>query len=263
MSGHPEDTPRRGYRFPAGVPAEINEQGHTFLCAAENLSRTGVLLVGPLPPPTGERVDLTLKASTGKLEVRIQGKVTRVEPDSEPGGLRIAVEFVDLDPAQRDAIGILLSRVIETPAPATSLESLKPGTPPHEVKKVLEGIPLPQRIGLAVRAAAKEREYLRLDQHPAVLDALVRNPGFQLEEARALAGSHFLSSGTVDALASDSRFNRDDEFKMLLASHPKVSLVTADKLTADLKKTLIRRFLARPGVNQLIRDRLLKRLLRD
>lgn len=264
MSGHPEDTPRRGYRFPAGVPAEIHEQGHSFLCAAENLSRTGVLLVGPLPAPTGERMDFTLKAPTGKLEVRVRGKVMRVEPDPQPGGLQIALEFVDLDAEQRDTLEILLSRVIEGQgsAPPSSLETLRPGTPAHEVRKVLEAIPLPQRIALASRASAKERDALRQDQNPAVLDALVRNPGLQVEEARVLVSSQYLSSPTIEALATDGRFNRDDAVKLALASHSKVSLQTAEKLTADLKPELIRKLLARPGVSQALRDRLLKRLLR-
>jgi hypothetical protein len=51
MSGHPEDSHRQGYRFRTGVHAEILENGRTFACEAQNLSRSGVLLVGEVPLP--------------------------------------------------------------------------------------------------------------------------------------------------------------------------------------------------------------------
>ena len=69
MSGHPEDPSRRGFRFPAGVPATVTLGGRSIPCSAENLSRSGVLLVGPIPEPIGDRLDLTLKTPNGSLEI--------------------------------------------------------------------------------------------------------------------------------------------------------------------------------------------------
>jgi hypothetical protein len=262
MSGHTDQLPRRGYRFHAAVPAILHEGGRSVPCGAQDLSRTGVLLVGPFARPASERVDLTLKATSGSHEVRMQGRVVRVEPDEEPGELRVAVEFVDLDAAQKDALEVILARFLESHPPGGSLDSLKPGTPPHEVRKTLESIPLPQRISLAARAAQKEREFLRQDQHPAVLDSLVRNPNLALEEALAVAQSPYLTGPTIDLLAADPRFNKDESLRMALATNTRVSFATADKLTADFKLPQIRKLLTKPGLSQPLRDKLLKRMTR-
>lgn len=262
VSGHPEVPPRRGYRFPVTVQAELHDPSGSFLCAAENLSRTGVLLVGALPPPSQEQVDITLKDRTGSHKTRVTGRVIRASWDEDAAGLRLAVEFVNLDESQRDDLEILLARVLESGAPPSPLDVLKPGVSPLEIKKTLEAIPLPQRVGMATRAALREREFLRLDTNAAVLDALVRNPNLVLAEARGLAGSPFLSPPSIDALAMDPRFLGDEELVMALAIHPRIPLPTAEKLMAPLKPPQLRRLLAKPGLNPSLRERLLKRLTR-
>jgi hypothetical protein len=192
----------------------------------------------------------------------MQGRVVRVEPDDEPGDLRVAVEFVELNAAQKDALEVVVARFLESQPPGGSLDSLKPGTPPHEVRKALETIPLPQRISLAARAAQKEREFLRQDQHSAVLDSLVRNPSLALEEALAVAQSSYLTGSTIDLLAADLRFNKDETLRMALATNARVSFATADKLTADFKPPQIRKLLSKPGLSQPLRDKLFKRMTR-
>jgi hypothetical protein len=174
----------------------------------------------------------------------------------------LAIEFVDLDEAQRDDLEILLARLLESDPPASPLDALKPGVSPLEIKKALESIPLPQRLSLATRAPLREREFLRLDTNAAVLDALVRNPNLVLAEARTIAASPFLSSPSIDALAADPRFGADEELVLALAVHPRIALPTAEKLTAPFKPPQLRRLLAKPGLNPSLRDRLLKRLTR-
>ncbi len=139
---------------------------------------------------------------------------------------------------------------------------MKPGASPLEIKKALEAVPLTQRISLSSRAGAKEREYLRLDTTPAVLEALVRNPGLSVGEARVIATSVYLMPGTLDALANDPRFKEDEELRLTLASHPRVSLGTAERVTADLKPPQIKKLLAKQGLNQLLREKLFRRMTR-
>lgn len=261
VSGHPEEPPRRGYRFPLAVEAELHDPSGSFLCAAENLSRTGVLLVGSLPPPAQEQVDITLKDRSGSHKTRVTGKVVRASSD-DVDGLRLAIEFVGLNDDQRDGLEILLARLLESGPPPGPLDALKPGASPLEIKKALEAIPLPQRRDLATRASVRERDYLRLDSNPAVLDALVRNPNLALAEARAVATSGFLSAPSIDALASDPRFGSDEELILTLAVHPRIALTTGERLTASLKPPQLRRLLAKPGLNPALRDKLLKRLTR-
>jgi hypothetical protein len=173
----------------------------------------------------------------------------------------MALEFVDMDDSKRDAIEVFVARLLEAPA-ATSFEHLKPGASPQDVKKALEAIPLAQRISMSSRAPLKDREILRLDSNPAVLEALVRNPGLGVEEARALAASAYLLPGTLELLAIDLRFKDDEALRMAVAVHPRVSLATAEKVTAALKAPQIRKLLAKPGLSQALRDKLLRRTQR-
>jgi len=262
MSGHSEGTPRRGYRFPAGVLAEIRDGEQSFSCGAQNLSRSGVLLTGPIPTPSADTVELTLKAPAGTLEVRLRARVIRVEREPDSEDLQIALQFVDPDDSQRQALEDLLARLLQQGQTSGPFDGLTPGTPAHEIKKALESIPIAQRIALASHASLKEREFLRLDVNPAVLEALIRNPNLGLAEARAIGVSPHLTPATIDALAHDSRFKGDEELRMVLATHPRVTAATAEGLTADFKATQIRKLLAKPGLSQVLRDKLFRRLSR-
>jgi hypothetical protein len=261
MSGPFEEPPRRGYRFPAGVPASVQESGASIPCSAENLSRSGVLLVGPIAKPDGDLLDFTLKTPTGTFELQLRGRIARFETDAASGESRVALAFADLDNAALDSVEIFLARLLEAP-PSATLESVRPGAPPHEVKKVLEAVPLPERIALAQRAELRQREILRQDQHPAVLEALCRNANLTVIEARAVAASPFLQAGTIDLLARDPRFRMDEELRMTLATHARAPLSTAERLTSDLNAPQIKRLIARPGLNVALREKLVRKMTR-
>lgn len=257
MGGSAEEVHRSANRFRAGISVELSDGHASVECEAENISRTGVLLVAPLSAPASETLSLTITAPTGSLKVLLTGRVIRAEKD--PGhGLRMAIEFVDLDDAARAGIEALLARLLQAP-PAGPFDHLKPGSPPPEIKKALEAIPLPQRIALSARAGPKEREVLRLDTQPAVLEALARNPSLSLAEARALATSIHLLPGTLELLTNDLRFKDDEELRMIVATHPKATLLVAERVTLDFKTPQIKKLLARPGLNQILREKLQKR----
>jgi hypothetical protein len=258
MSGHAEDGHRHGYRFRTGVLAEIEDGGLPIACEAQNISRSGVLLVGEFPVPSSETMDVRIHAPTGNLSVRLKGRVIRVQHDVDEGGLRIALEFVEMDDSRRDALEVLLSRILEAP-PAGTFDDLKPGATPQEIRAALEAIPLTQRISLASRAGPKEREFLRSDIHPAVLEALARNPSLTAAEARVLATSVYASSSTLDVLANEPRLKGDDELRMAIAVHPRVTLGTAEKVTAEFKVPQLKKLLAKPNLNQLLREKLLRK----
>jgi len=260
MGGNPDGPSRQGYRFRIGIPAEVQIGGRAIACEAQNLSRSGVLLVGEFRPFEAETLEVALKASTGSLTVTLTGRVIRVESDPAGTDQTVALEFVGMDAPRREALDMLLARMLEAPA-ATAFDDLKPGARPQEIKQALEAIPLPQRIALSSRASAKEREYLRSDTHPAVLEALVRNAGLAVAEARLIATSIYLLSGTLDALANDPRFRDDEELRIAIASHPRVTMATAEKVTANLKPPQLKKILAKPGLNQLLREKLFRRTI--
>lgn len=258
---HAHESLHRAYRFPTGLPAELREGETSFPCVAENVSRTGALLVGPIPPPSEKRVDLTLKTPDGKYQATFCGRVIRSDPDPGQQGLRLAVEFADLDAARKESLEILIARFLEGHA-TPALPELKAGITPVEIKKALDAIPLAHRITLAQRAGIKEREVLRHDQNAPVIEALIRNPNLALLEARAIAALSWLQAGTVDVLAGDQRFARDDEVRIALASHPHVTLQTAERLSDGFGSHQIRVLLSRATLKPVLRRKLFKKLVR-
>ena len=258
MSGQANDIHRQGFRFRTGVLAELEEHGQTFACEAENIIRSGVLLVGEFPVPSTDAVSFRLSAPNRSLTVSLSGRVIRVQSDRGGAVVRLALEFVEMDDARRDALEVLLARVMEAP-PAGPFDRLKPGATAQEIRSAIEAIPLQQRIALASRTGSKEREFLRSDIHPAVLEALAHNPHLTVAEARALAGSVYLTSVTLDALAIESRFKGDEDLRIAIAVHPRVSAGTAERVTADFKAPQIKKLLAKPGLNQLFREKLFRR----
>ena len=262
MSVPPDGTRRQGHRFRTGIEAEITAGGRAFACEAVNISRGGALVVGDPPAPSDETVEFALKAPAGSLTIRLSARIVRVFPDPDGPGKRIAVKFVNMSDGQRDDLEVLLARVLAAPA-ASPLEGLKPGASFLEIKKALESIPVPQRVALSPRAGPKEREYLRMDANPAVLDGLARNPGLSAQEARALAASSYLMPGTLEALVSDPRFKGDHELCVAVAVHPRTSIATAEKATAEFKVPQLKALLARSGLNQALRDKLFRRTTRS
>ncbi len=252
---------RRGPRFSAGIPAVLRQSGGDFECSAHDLSRSGVLLIGDLPAPTGGLVDLTLKAPSGTLAVTLQATAVREHQPADGGGREIAFEFLHLDAAQHEALEALIARVLEGNAPGP-LEALRPGASPPEIRKALDQVPLPHKIALAVRAGVREREYLRQDTRGAVLESLARNPSLLATEVRALVSSPHILPTTLDFLAADARWKGDEEIQLSLLSHPKIPFPAAQRILESLPPNTLRKVLHRPGVQPAIRDTIVRRLNR-
>ncbi len=261
MNPESSSPPSRGYRFPADLPAVVFCGGREHACRAHNLSRTGVLLAGHFPAPASDEIEFAIRTPAGDLEQRFSGRVVRFEPAGEAGEVRLAVELRPLDPEQQRALERMVARVMEGLAPAP-LEALRPGAPPQEVRTALDAVPVPHRIALAARAGPREREFLRQDTHPAVLEALARNPNILLAEVRSLlAGVHLLPT-TLEVLAADPRWSKDEEIRILIGAHPRTPLPLAERILAGLPAPALKRMLTRASLNPALRDRIVKRLAR-
>jgi hypothetical protein len=249
----------RGYRFQAGLPAVLYDQGREHSCTAHDLSRTGVLLVGELPKPSASKVEFAIRTPAGDLEQRFTGRVARFERGEGAEETRIGLALLPLDPGRQQSLEIFLARVMEGMAPAP-IEAIGPGATPAEIRKALESVPLAHRIALAARAGQRAREHLRHDPHPQVLESLVRNPRLLPAEARALADVPCLLSSTLEILASDRRWSKDDKLKILIATHPHVPIPLAERLAGALDGRALRKMLARPSINADLREEIVKRL---
>lgn len=252
----------RAHRFDAGLPAVLLHERGEYECEAENFSRSGLLLRGPLPVPDVEDTTLILKSVGGDLQIPIRVRVVRKEVLDGGEGARLAVEFAEDDSEKREGLEMLLQRVIEGHSLHQELPEIRPGTSPHEIKKLLEAVPLPHRIGLASRGSPPEREILLHDHHPQVLEALCRNPGLLPHEARTLAGSLHLFPSTLTILANDGRWAADVELKILVIVHARVPIPVAERLIAGLPAPALRRALLKSSLNAHVRTTILKRLSR-
>lgn len=247
-------------RFSSRTAARLHLPEEDVAVEVEDLGRGGARISGDRPSSLSRIVDITLGARDFGGDVRLRARVTRRVAPGGDGRWRAALEFLDLQPDQLKGIERLIERAIGVPAAPAGIEGLRPGATPREVHQVLEAIPLPHRIALARRANAKEREVLRQDFHPAVLDALARNPNLLPEEAALLVQSPYLLPATLEAMALDVRWSREEEVRYQLASHPRTPFLLAEKLLAGLSEESLRAAIRRPGLPPALRDRILRRL---
>jgi hypothetical protein len=113
---------------------------------------------------------------------------------------------------------------------------------------------------LARRGQQDERAIIRHDSNPEVLEALARNPNILLPEMLALARVRHLSPSTVTLIAKDPRWAQNEELKILLATHPRVTFQTADKIASSFGELALQRLLRRSGLQPGVRKKLMAKL---
>jgi hypothetical protein len=259
---HTKDEPpaRRGKaRFLAALPAVLHYDGRDFDCAADDLSRSGVLLAGKVPIPTAPDVEITISTPTGDRRVRVAGRLAHAHPDPESGETHLGVHFEGLSDEQYEVIDLIVSRVVEGMAPA-SLQGIDPRASLGEIREALGKITPAHRISLAGRCGPKERAILKHDPDPHVLEALARNPNVNLPELKSLLRRSDLLPSTLEIVAEDVRWRGDEELKILIATHHRVTFTTADKVVKRLNDLAIGRLIQRPGLHPGVKQKLMARL---
>jgi hypothetical protein len=248
-------------RFLAALPASLRCGEKELPCEAFNLSRSGVLLIGNLPQPEEPDLEVRITTPSGDLELRALARVVHAQSDPASGESKLGLQFSQLEPAQNETIDLLVARIVEGMAPA-ALDTLPRGASATRTREALKKIPVPHRVALARRGQAREREILRQDPDPHVLDALARNPRITLPEIIALARLPHLLPSTIETMAADPRWKLNDEVRIMLATHPRASFATADRIVSGMSEVVLQRALHRPGLNPGVREKLMTRLSR-
>jgi PilZ domain-containing protein len=247
MSAPPSTYQKRAPRFQASLPATARLAGADHTCTAENLSRSGALLLGQFPET--EEADLTLTIMRLELPCRI---VFRQDE-------RMGVVFENLSPEQATGVEGLLSRVVQG-ASLGALEALTTASSPAAVRTALQKISVPHRMGLALRAGPRERDWLRHDPDPAVLEALARNANAVPHEIKLLLRRADLLPSTLDQIAEDVRWSKDEEIQRMICCHPRVPLQTADRVVERMSELAIGRLLRQSGLEPGVRQKLMRKL---
>jgi hypothetical protein len=252
---------RANSRFLAALPAVLHHDGEELPCAADDLSRSGVLLQGKMALPTTPDIETTISTPSGDRSVRVAGRVmhAHAEPDSEE--VRLGVQFESLSEEQAEAIDLIVSRVVEGMAPA-ALDGIDPRAPLAEIRAALGKVTAAHRVSLAARCGPKERAILKHDPDPHVLEALVRNPNVNLPEVKALMRRSDLLPSTLEIVAEDVRWRGDEELKITIATHQRVTFTTANKVVRRLNDLAIARLIQRPGLQPGVKQKLMAELSR-
>jgi hypothetical protein len=250
---------RADERFKASLPARLLYEGREYPCAAHDLSRSGVLLTGELPHPESPDVEVIITTAGGDLELRVTAAIVHMQQSEEAAETRLGLQFNELEAGQKEIVESMVYRVMEGMAPA-AIEALSEKASAGEIRQALNNIPLPHRIMLARRGQLKERTIIRNDSNPEVLEALARNPNILLPEILALARLRHLAPSTVTAMAEDPRWLGNEELKILLVTHPRVTFTTADKIVASMNEAVLQRVIRRSGLQPGVRQKLMAKL---
>lgn len=252
----PDDGERDKARFLAGLTATLHSAGRDYPCVALDINREGIMLAGDFPPPEDPDVRITVSSAAGDLVLEATGRVAYVRPEEET---HLGLSFEGLDESQRSILESLIARVVEATAPA-ALARLERGASGKEVQKALETMPVAHRIQLAMRADPKEREFLFQDEDLQVLESLARNPTITMPEVISLARRIKILPSTLDLIAKDHRWAGNEELRILIATHPRVSLPTAMRLVDTLSDIGLRKVIRKSGLHPAVRQRILTRV---
>ena len=257
-----QSTAQRGKsRFLAALPALLHHESEDLPCSADDLSRSGVLLQGKLPVPTNPAVETTISTPNGDRSIRVAGRVVHAHADPDSEQVRLGLQFEALSDEQAETIDLIVSRVVEGMAPA-ALSGVDPDASLGEIRLALGKITPAHRMTLAGRCGLKERAILKHDPDPHVLEALARNPNLNLHEIKSLLRRSDLLPSTLEIIAEDIRWRSDDELKIAIATHNRVTFTTADKIVRRLSDLAVARLIQRPGLQPGVKKKLMTKLSR-
>ena len=255
-------TAKRGKsRFLAALPAVLHHEAEDLPCSADDLSRSGVLLQGKLPIPTNPDVETTISTPTGDRSIRLAARVVHAHADPDSEEVRLGLQFEFLSDEQTETIDLIVSRVVEGMAPA-ALSGIDPKASLAEVRLALAKITPAHRMTLAGRCGLNERAILKHDPDPHVLEALARNPNINLHEIKSLLRRSDLLPSTLEIIAEDIRWRSDEELKIAIATHTRVTFTTADKIVRRLSDLAVGRLIQRPGLQPGVKQKLMTKLSR-
>ena len=253
----PPSEKRHGYRFFAGLRATVTLDSGEIPCQAVDLHRAGVMLEGEFEAKEQTRARISLSSNSEDLQFQAYGQVTHVSTNDETHATRLGIQFESLDSDQTESLELLVARVIEGMSPAP-LAHLPRDATLGEIHEALNKIPTAHRITVAQRALPLERSFLFHDDSRHVTEALCRNPQLTLPEVIKILRLPTLLPTTLELLSRDQRWNRNEEIKIMIATHPRVPYPVADRLVQTLSLPGIRKVIRRPGLNPAIKEKLVQ-----
>jgi len=248
---------RHGYRFLAGLKATITFGASESPCQAIDLHRSGAMVEGSFGAKEKIMVGISLSSTAEDLRFEGRGRVTHVSHNEENGLTRVGLQFESLNSTESESLELLVARVVEGMNPAP-LAHLARDASAEEIREALGKIPTAHKITVAQRALPLERSFLFHDDNGQVIEALCRNPQLTMPEVVHVLRRPTLLATTLELLSCDQRWNSNEEIKITIATHPRVTFLVADRLCRTLTLLGIRKVIRRPGLNPAVKNRLVQ-----
>lgn len=257
-----QELSKRGkYRFLAGLNATLTLGTAEIPCEAVDLHRGGVMVEGTFCVEKYTEAGISLSSTSEDLGFEGHGRVTHASVDEQTGRTQLGIQFESLDADQTENLELLIARIVEGRNPAP-LAHLSRDASIEEIRDALSKIPAVHKITLAKRAQLHERNFLCHDDNKEVIEALCRNPQLTLPEVVQLLQIPELLPTTLELVSRDSRWNSNEEIKITIATHPRVTFQVADRLVRTLSLVAIRKVIRRPGLNPAVKTRLVESVSR-
>ena len=93
-----------------------------------------------------------------------------------------------------------------------------------------------------------------------VLEALARNANAVPHEVKLLLRRSDLLPSTLDLIAEDVRWSKDEEIQRMICTHSRVPFQTADRVVQRMSDLAIGRLLRQSGLEPGVRKRLMQKL---
>jgi hypothetical protein len=120
-----------------------------------------------------------------------------------------------------------------------------------------------QRAMLAMKASRTQRRILLRDNSPQVLQNLLANPRIDSEEVLQIARSSHVVAPILQHIATDTRWNGNQELLALIARHPKTPSLFASRLMPSLRTSDLRTLAKMSsGLKEMTRKAALREYLR-
>ncbi|HXV77973.1 MAG TPA: hypothetical protein VD788_16810, partial [Candidatus Polarisedimenticolaceae bacterium] len=87
-------------------------------------------------------------------------------------------------------------------------------------------------------------------------------PTTNLPEIHSLLRRTDLLPATLESIASNPRFNHDEQVRIAVATHPRVTFPTADKIVAQMNEITLDKLIRRPGLQPGVKQKLMAKLSR-
>ncbi|HZI93743.1 MAG TPA: hypothetical protein VFE84_05840 [Patescibacteria group bacterium] len=190
------------------------------------------------PPKLDEVRELLIHVPWLGQEIRLSGRVTRVEGQSPAAGVHMTLQDGPHDRIALlgEVIGKLRTGAILEDTRDSSASSSASLPPEQRIRAMSSTL----RAMLAAKANPEERLILARDADPRVIEFLLKNPSLSLEEVRRLVSRLNLHQGHFAMIARNPVWMNDELVRATLARNPRLPEFMAEAVLTPMSTPFLK-----------------------